>query len=64
VPPREMTIEQVYAYTRWAWMTVYLNPVRLARNMLSRNDWRRQNWGGMLAYIGKQAARNLVPRFK
>jgi anaerobic magnesium-protoporphyrin IX monomethyl ester cyclase len=62
--PRDMTIQQVYAYTRWAWMTVYLNPVRLARNMLSRNDWRRQNWGGMLAYIGKQTARNLVPRFK
>jgi anaerobic magnesium-protoporphyrin IX monomethyl ester cyclase len=64
VPPRNMTPQQVYNYTRWAWLTVYLHPVRLARNMLSRNEWRRQNWGGMLAYIGKQTARNLLPKFR
>ena len=64
VPPKSMTPQQVYSYARWAWTTVYLNPVRLARNLLSRNEWRRQNWGGMLAYIGKQTVRNLVPRFR
>ncbi len=64
VPPRNMTPQQVYNYTRWAWLTVYLHPIRLARNMLSRNEWRRQNWGGMLRYIGKQAARNLLPKFR
>jgi radical SAM superfamily enzyme YgiQ (UPF0313 family) len=64
VPPKTMTPQQVYDYTRWAWMTVYLNPGRLARNLLSRNKWRRQNWGGMLVYIGKQTARNLLPRFR
>jgi hypothetical protein len=32
--------------------------------MLSRNEWRRQNWGGMLAYIGKQTARNLLPKVR
>ncbi len=62
VPPARMTAQQVYNYTRWAWTTVYLHPVRLLRNMLSRNAWRRQNWGGMLAYIGKQMARNLLPK--
>ena len=62
VPPEEMTTQQVYAYTRWAWTTVYLHPVRLVRNLFSRNEWRRQNWGGMLAYIGKQMVRNLVPK--
>jgi len=62
VPPAQMTTQQVYSYTRWAWTTVYLHPLRLARNLLSRNAWRRQNWGGMLAYIGKQTVRNLVPR--
>jgi radical SAM superfamily enzyme YgiQ (UPF0313 family) len=64
VSPREMPVQQVYNYTRWAWTTVYLNPVRLARNLLSRNSWRRQNWWGMLVYIGKQTVRNLVPRFR
>jgi len=64
VPPRQMTPQQVYSYTRWAWLTVYLHPVRLARNLFSRNEWRRQNWGGMLAYIGKQSIRNLVPKFR
>lgn len=62
VPPDKMTAQQVYSYTRWAWMTVYLHPVRLVRNLLSGNEWRRQNWGGMLAYIGKQTVRNLVPK--
>jgi anaerobic magnesium-protoporphyrin IX monomethyl ester cyclase len=64
VPPRQMTPQQVYNYTRWAWLTVYLHPVRLARILFSRNRWRRQNWGGMLAYIGRQTARNLLPKRK
>jgi radical SAM superfamily enzyme YgiQ (UPF0313 family) len=64
LPPKEMPVQQVYNYTRWAWTTVYLNPVRLARNLLSRNSWRRQNWWGMLVYIGKQTVRNLVPKFR
>jgi anaerobic magnesium-protoporphyrin IX monomethyl ester cyclase len=64
VAPENMTTQQVYAYTRWAWTTVYLHPVRLVRNLFSRNEWRRQNWGGMLLYIGKQMVRNLVPKFR
>ncbi len=64
VPPKDMPVQQVYNYTRWAWTTVYLNPVRLARNLFSRNEWRRQNWWGMLVYIGKQSVRNLVPKFR
>jgi hypothetical protein len=62
MPTQHMTPQQVYSYTRWAWTNVYLHPVRLARNLFSRNSWRRQNWGGMLAYIGKQFARSIVPR--
>jgi radical SAM superfamily enzyme YgiQ (UPF0313 family) len=64
VPTEHMNPRQIYDYTRWAWTTVYLNPIRLARNLLSRNKWRRQNWWGMLVYIAKQTARNLVPRFR
>ena len=64
IAPEKMTTQQVYAYTRWAWTTVYLHPVRLVRNLFSRNAWRRQNWGGMLAYIGKQMVRNLVPKLR
>jgi anaerobic magnesium-protoporphyrin IX monomethyl ester cyclase len=63
VVPRNMTERQVYNYTRWAWTTVYLNPVRLVRNLLGRNRWRRQNWWGMLVYIAKQTVRSLVARF-
>jgi radical SAM superfamily enzyme YgiQ (UPF0313 family) len=62
MPTQTMDARQIWAYTRWAWTTVYLHPVRLTRNLLSRNEWRRQNWWGMLVYIGKQTARNLVPR--
>jgi len=56
-----MSPQQIWSYTRWAWTSVYLHPIRLVRNLLSRNEWRRQNWWGMLVYIGKQMARNLVP---
>jgi anaerobic magnesium-protoporphyrin IX monomethyl ester cyclase len=63
MPTEHMNPRQIWNYTRWAWTTVYLNPIRLVRNLFSRNDWRRQNWWGMLVYIGKQTARNLVPRF-
>ena len=63
MPSEHMSVQQIWNYTRWAWTTVYLNPIRLARHLLSRNRWRRQNWWGMLVYIGKQTARNLVPRF-
>jgi anaerobic magnesium-protoporphyrin IX monomethyl ester cyclase len=64
IPPAEMPAQQVYNYLRWAWMTVYLNPVRLVRNLTSRNKWRRQNWWGMLAYIGKRTVQSLVPRVR
>jgi radical SAM superfamily enzyme YgiQ (UPF0313 family) len=64
VPPTQMTPHQVYSYTRWAFTAVYLHPVKLARILFTRNHWRRQNWGGMLAYMGRQIARNLVPRVR
>jgi anaerobic magnesium-protoporphyrin IX monomethyl ester cyclase len=64
MPTQSMNAQEIWSYTRWAWTTVYLHPVRLARNLLTRNSWRRQNWWGMLVYIGKQTARNLVPRFR
>ena len=64
VPTEHMNPRQIYNYTRWAWTTVYLNPIRLMRNLLSRNKWRRQNWWGMLVYIAKQTIRGLVPRFR
>jgi anaerobic magnesium-protoporphyrin IX monomethyl ester cyclase len=63
MPTEEMSIQQIWAYTRWAWTTVYLNPIRLVRNLFSRNAWRRQNWWGMLVYIAKQTVRGLLPRF-
>jgi anaerobic magnesium-protoporphyrin IX monomethyl ester cyclase len=64
MPTAEMDRQQIWNYTRWAWTSVYLDPIRLVRNLTSRNPWRRQNWRGMLAYIAKQTARNLLPRFR
>jgi anaerobic magnesium-protoporphyrin IX monomethyl ester cyclase len=62
IPTRHMTHRQVWTYTGWAFASFYLNPIRMARNLLSRNDWRRRIYGRMLAYIGKQAAKSLLPR--
>ncbi len=63
MPTQHMTRRQVYSYTGWAFTRTYLHPIRLVRNLLSPNDWRRQIWRGMLTYIGKQMVRSLVPRF-
>ena len=63
MPTRHMTRRQVLNYTGWAFTSVYFHPIRLVRGVFSRNDWRRRMWRQMLAYIGKQVARSLVPRF-
>jgi anaerobic magnesium-protoporphyrin IX monomethyl ester cyclase len=63
LPTQHMTRQQVYAYTAWAFTRVYLHPVRLVRNLFSRNVWRRLFWQQMLAYIAKQLVRSFVPWF-
>jgi radical SAM superfamily enzyme YgiQ (UPF0313 family) len=61
MPTQYMTRKQVWNYTGWAFSSVYLNPVSLARGIFSRNDWRRRMVQRMLAYIGKQVIRSLLP---
>jgi len=63
MPTAHMTRQQIYNYTGWAFSRLYLHPIRLVRNLFSRNEWRRQIWRGMLTYIGKQVLRHLLPRF-
>jgi len=62
MPTRHMIRRQVWNYTGWAFTSVYFHPVKLVRGLFSRNDWRRRMWRRMLAYIGRQAVRGLVPR--
>lgn len=62
IPTQHMTLRQVWTHTGWAFTNFYLDPIRLARNLLSRNDWRRRIYWRMLAYIGKQVAKSLVPK--
>jgi hypothetical protein len=64
MPTQHMNKQQIWNYTRWAWTTVYLDPIRLVRHLTSRNRWRRQNWWGMLVYIAKQTVRGLLPRLR
>jgi radical SAM superfamily enzyme YgiQ (UPF0313 family) len=63
IPPEKMTAHQVYSYARWAVTNYYLRPDRLARALLSPNDWQRHSSHSMLSYLGKQFVKNLVPRF-
>jgi anaerobic magnesium-protoporphyrin IX monomethyl ester cyclase len=64
MPTQHMTRKQVWNYTGWAFTSFYLHPVRMASNLLSRNDWRRRIYARMLAYIGKQAVKSLIPKFR
>lgn len=61
---QHMTRKQVWNYTGWAFTSSYLHPVRMASNLLSRNDWRRRIYARMLAYIAKQAVKSLIPRLR
>jgi radical SAM superfamily enzyme YgiQ (UPF0313 family) len=61
MPTQHMTRRQVWNYTGWAFTSVYFDPIRLVRGLFSRNDWRRRMRRRMLAYIGKQIVRGLVP---
>jgi anaerobic magnesium-protoporphyrin IX monomethyl ester cyclase len=61
MPTQHMTRRQVWNYTGWAFTSVYFDPIRLVRCLFSRNDWRRRMRWRMLAYIGKQVVRSLVP---
>jgi anaerobic magnesium-protoporphyrin IX monomethyl ester cyclase len=64
MPTRHMTNRQIWRYTGWAFTSFYFHPAKLLRNLFSRNAWRRRVYRNMLAYIGKQMARSLVPRFR
>jgi anaerobic magnesium-protoporphyrin IX monomethyl ester cyclase len=64
MPSQHMTTRQIWTYTGWAFTSFYLSPVRMARNLFSRNDWRRRIYLRMLHYIGKQVATSLVPRLR
>jgi radical SAM superfamily enzyme YgiQ (UPF0313 family) len=63
VPTKYLTRQQVYNYAGWAFSRVYLNPVRLVRFALSRNEWRRGWWSEMMRYVLKQFVRSLAPWF-
>jgi hypothetical protein len=34
----------------WCFSSCYLDPVKLAKGLLSTNKWKRQIWGHMLKY--------------
>jgi anaerobic magnesium-protoporphyrin IX monomethyl ester cyclase len=54
LPTEHLTRREVLNYTAWAFSNVYLNPVRFAKHLLSKNPWRRRTYWSMLVYIGKQ----------
>lgn len=64
IPTRHMTHRQVWFYTGWAFTSFYLNPVRMARGLLSRNALRRKMYWQMVSYIGKQFAKSFAPRIR
>ena len=61
LPTEHMTQNQVWNYAGWAFVRFYLDPVYIARGLITRNAWRRRIYARMLGYIGKQVAKSIVP---
>ena len=57
MPTRYLTIKQLMASYRWCYATYYMNPWKLAKGLLSRNDWKRKIWRHMLKFSLKQMVR-------
>jgi len=52
-----MSRRQLAAWYPWCYTHTYLDPVRLARGLFSRNEWKRRIWRIMVGYNLKQLAR-------
>jgi anaerobic magnesium-protoporphyrin IX monomethyl ester cyclase len=60
MPTRYLTIKQLVASYRWCYATYYMNIGKLAKGLLSRNDWKRKIWRHMLKFSLKQMVRSLT----
>jgi anaerobic magnesium-protoporphyrin IX monomethyl ester cyclase len=57
MPTKYLTIKQLMASYRWCYATYYMNLWKLAKGLLSRNDWKRKIWRHMLRFSLKQMIR-------
>jgi anaerobic magnesium-protoporphyrin IX monomethyl ester cyclase len=57
MPTKHLTIKQLMASYRWCYATYYMNIWKLAKGLLSRNDWKRKIWRHMLKFSLKQMVR-------
>lgn len=57
MPTKHLTREQLMASYRWCYATYYMNIWKLAKGLLSRNDWKRKIWRHMLKFSLKQMVR-------
>ncbi|MDY7077336.1 MAG: cobalamin-dependent protein [Chloroflexota bacterium] len=58
-----MSRRQLAAWYPWCYTHTYLDPVRLARGLFARNEWKRRIWRIMVGYDLKQLGRALGFRF-
>ena len=58
MPTEHLTRRQLISWYYWCFSNYYLDPVKLAKGLFSRNEWKRRIWRHMLTYIGKQIVRS------
>ncbi|MDY6875628.1 MAG: cobalamin-dependent protein [Chloroflexota bacterium] len=54
-----MSRRQLAAWYPWCYTHTYIDPIRLARGLFARNEWKRRLWRIMVGYNLKQLARGL-----
>ncbi|MGD2295952.1 MAG: radical SAM protein [Candidatus Aminicenantes bacterium] len=59
MPTEHLTRDQLSSILYWCFKSYYMDPVKIAKGLLSRNSWKRKIWQHMLKYTGKQILSSL-----
>ena len=58
MPTKYLSRKQLTSLFQGCFSSYYLDPIKIARGLLSRNAWKRRVWWHMLKYTGKQLVRS------
>ncbi|MFQ6058640.1 MAG: B12-binding domain-containing radical SAM protein [Anaerolineae bacterium] len=57
LPTRHLSRKEVMRWTHWCYADYYLDPIKIARGLTSRNPWKRLIWWHMFKFMAKQMIR-------
>ena len=62
IPTEHLSREQVASFYYYCFKSCYLDPIKLAKGLLSRNEWKRKIWRHMIRFTLNQLGRSFKLR--